>query len=76
MVAKNYPIEKNEVDDSKDILKEIRKLVDLSVEFDEQANTISQEPEVTPNDADELLNEAVVDVLVIASESESDGDGE
>ena len=56
-VKNNYSVQNNDVDDSKQILKEIAEQVDLSIGFD--AN----------NDKPEISN---FDVLMVASEDDSE----
>ena len=64
LVTNSYKIDKNDVDESKDILKEIGQLVDMSVEYNEQddSGTTSNEAEIA-----DITEE---DVLMIASSDE------
>ena len=56
-IKNNYSVQNNDVDDSKEILKEIAEQVDLSIDFD--AN--DDNPEISD-----------VDVLMVASENDSE----
>ena len=68
-MTKSCSVDKNEVDDSKEILKEIGQVVDLSVE-QAAAGTTSKEPgEVEDFNGVEVLADEV-DVLIIASSDE------